>query len=893
MKLSGLKNKLPNTGIKKRLLVGGLAMTMIFSSLLGAMTSIVHAEETVGTWIEKETVLNKDDAKKSANITKQNQQIPDGFAIDNSGKYTFFIMELNGDSDSFNKQAHTNWYIRLSRDFDTYNGIVYADLVNKDDNSVVEHLTVSPGEKQQFQKIKEKNIAAFNFTLKVNEATMNVDGQSIKSYFIALDSGMGGSTKSTIRYTVSGTENGLRLNNWSGIVPRSPIEQKTMYLKKEDNGLLAQYTQVGGIYGFNYTSAGPAKFENYELVEEPEKKDGIINSVTPGTYVIDDRFSSKRARIKINTKEDGSQKIAMLIINPDHTNFDKNYHNTNMNAEFLDIERLRDIVMNPDMQGEAMLEEFNSKNPNYLLMYVSKEIAPGAYNESLEGTAGTGRWEYTLKEGELTNGTKTIIGEIETHDGLTNAFFTVKNYTIRKNGKEYLIAGLESGMKNSNNKGGTDVIYYYAPKGGVKVFFVNTKGEQIKDPIVIHPKADKGTDYDTATVKENIISFGGKTYRFKAIDPIDGLKTASQPESGDSRNVVEITEEKGTVETDTIKELTYVYEEVEQSLTVEKSVVENKYVKVGDVLHYTVIITNTGEAPYEALDIKDSLVDFANMKVIESKTKDNKLEVGENWILNYEYTVTEDDVKADKVVNKVTVKDPQKPNDPGEEGQTETPKEKVYKVTHEYVSGTPNKDLPQEVKNLTPKNQENKKNGEDVTPTPPEKTKVIVEDGEWVFENYDRETGRIENKDEHFVGTWVFKETSTPKTGNVYVKYITEDGQELESEKPVKEKAPVGEEYTTDKKNFNGYEFVKMKDGSAPEKGEVKESDQHVVYVYRKAKVNNDKPVIPYNNNNGGKIAGSLPKTGDSSDILLYSGTSIISLVALAIIAYKKRAASR
>ncbi|HEM6007026.1 TPA: LPXTG cell wall anchor domain-containing protein, partial [Streptococcus suis] len=90
-----------------------------------------------------------------------------------------------------------------------------------------------------------------------------------------------------------------------------------------------------------------------------------------------------------------------------------------------------------------------------------------------------------------------------------------------------------------------------------------------------------------------------------------------------------------------------------------------------------------------------------------------------------------------------------------------------------------------------------------------------------------------------------------------------------------------------------GYEFVKMEDGSAPEKGEVKEADQHVVYVYRKAKVNNDKPVIPYNNNNGGKIAGSLPKTGDSSDILLYSGTSIISLVALAIIAYKKRAASR
>ena len=978
MKLNSLKSKLINTKkTRKKLLLGMLAIAMTFSSLLGSMTSIVHAQKN-NQWEEIEKVLNKPEAESEASITDNVDTPPDGFQFNpTDDRLTFYIFHLSGDSNAFNNQAKKDWYIRLSRQRSLYEGKIYAELVDKTNNEVIERQVVNSGNKIEFNKIKQANIANFNYSIKLAEQKFDRDGKEITLYFVGMDSGMGGNTKGTVVYSLTGVDTKLRLNDWSGVMPIAPMEQTTKYLKKKDNSLLAKFTQTGGNYGDKFKAAGVAKFENYELIEEPTKKSGTMKKITPGTYTIDDRYDKKRARIKFNVKEDGTQRIAMLIINPDHPHFDDNYKNNVLDAKFLDLDRLQNIIMDSKISEEKKIDEFNKTNPNYLLMFISKEIPVGKFNEETIGSSGSGTWEYKVKTGTLRNNTKgkdatSITGYLGT---LTEKddyrFFTVEEFVLTRGEKKYSIGGLESGMQNKNESINTDVVYYYVPKGGVKVFFVNTKGEQIKAPVVVHQNADKDTKYNTADVKENIIPFGGKTYRFKAIDPIDGLKTASQPEAGDSRKVVEITEEKGTVETDTIKELTYVYEEVEQSLTVEKSVVENKYVKVGDVLHYTVIITNTGEAPYEALDIKDSLVDFANMKVTESKTKDNKLEVGENWILNYEYTVTEDDVKADKVVNKVTVKDPQKPNDPGEEGQTETPKEKVYKVTHEYVSGTPNKDLPQEVKNLTPKNQENKKNGEEVTPTPPEKTKVIVEDGEWVFENYDRETGRIENKDEHFVGTWVFKETPTPKTGNVYVKYITEDGdeleaekpvkentpvgeeyttekkhfagyefvkmedgsapekgevkevdqhvvyvykkvetptpktgnvyvkyitedgQELESEKPVKEKAPVGEEYTTDKKNFNGYEFVKMKDGSAPQKGEVKEADQHVVYVYRKAKVNNDKPVIPYNNNNGGKIAGSLPKTGDSSDILLYSGTSIISLVALAIIAYKKRAESR
>ena len=87
------------------------------------------------------------------------------------------------------------------------------------------------------------------------------------------------------------------------------------------------------------------------------------------------------------------------------------------------------------------------------------------------------------------------------------------------------------------------------------------------------------------------------------------------------------------------------------------------------------------------------------------------------------------------------------------------------------------------------------------------------------------------------------------KTGNVYVKYIAEDGTVLEAESAVKTKAPVGEAYTTEQKTFEGYEFSKMGEGSAPANGKVIEGDLHVVYVYKSnEKPNPDKPKPPVTN---------------------------------------------
>ena len=168
----------------------------------------------------------------------------------------------------------------------------------------------------------------------------------------------------------------------------------------------------------------------------------------------------------------------------------------------------------------------------------------------------------------------------------------------------------------------------------------------------------------------------------------------------------------------------------------------------------------------------------------------------------------------------------------------EEPKPKEYKVTHEFKSGTEGKDLPEEVLALLPKDQEGKKDGNTVGPTQPTENKVEVSDGTWEFKRYDRDQSVITGKDEHFVGTWVFtpKEEPKPETGSVYVKYVDDKGNVLEEQSVVKKDAPVGEEYTTEQKTFDGYTFKEMDETSAPKEGKVTKEDQTVIYVYTKGK---------------------------------------------------------
>lgn len=210
----------------------------------------------------------------------------------------------------------------LSRDRENYDGKVYVNLVDKaDNNKVIESLEVSPGDIKTFNKITEKvkdesftGNPNFNFTISVASSKFENDGKPLTYYFPNIESGVGDdSTRNTIVYSAKNEKDvGTKINNLGTIVPFSPMEQETSYILKETKyrpeSILAEYINSGGIFGDKYTIPGAADFDKYELIEKPKVESGDLKNVTVGTYQMKTNNSAKTAIVKLNTKEDGTQK---------------------------------------------------------------------------------------------------------------------------------------------------------------------------------------------------------------------------------------------------------------------------------------------------------------------------------------------------------------------------------------------------------------------------------------------------------------------------------------------------------------------------------------------------------------------------------------------------------
>lgn len=90
-----------------------------------------------------------------------------------------------------------------------------------------------------------------------------------------------------------------------------------------------------------------------------------------------------------------------------------------------------------------------------------------------------------------------------------------------------------------------------------------------------------------------------------------------------------------------------------------------------------------------------------------------------------------------------------------------TPKQREYKVTYKFTSGTPGKELPKEVIDLLPKDDKTYVTGSKVKSTKPSKTEVKVDGGTWKFKEFPPEL-TIDKKDGEFAGEWVFEADPAP-----------------------------------------------------------------------------------------------------------------------------------
>ncbi len=99
------------------------------------------------------------------------------------------------------------------------------------------------------------------------------------------------------------------------------------------------------------------------------------------------------------------------------------------------------------------------------------------------------------------------------------------------------------------------------------------------------------------------------------------------------------------------------------AMTVKKTVDESEFTAVGEVLHYKVVIENTGNITLKNVVVTDSMVTLTNAMRTESVTPaDGILQVGETWTYEYTYRTTQADMDRGYVTNAIKATNPQLPD---------------------------------------------------------------------------------------------------------------------------------------------------------------------------------------------------------------------------------------
>ena len=416
-------------------------------------------------------------------------------------------------------------------------------------------------------------------------------------------------------------------------------------------------------------------------------------------------------------------------------------------------------------------------------------------------------------------------------------------------GYKYTTMGYQSAPAEGIVKQGIQrVVYLYVPadkKGSVDVVHKTTDGQILADVKPVVTDVNVGTAYDTEKGNFNGYHFVGMAEDSAAAD--------------------------GVV-SEGIKHVIYLYEK-DVTPEVKKGNVDVTYVaEDGTVLEATSDVVKDGEIGSNYKTTQKSFDGYHFVRMGEfSADATGQVEEGTKHVVyvyaknpvtpevkkgNVDVTYVAEDGKVLEATSDV-VKD-------GEVGSNYATEEKSFDGYHFVRMGEFSADASGQVEEGTKhvvyvyaKDPEEKKGSVDVKYITTD-GKVLedvasVKDNAPVGEDYTTEEKSFDSY--HFIGMdktsdpatgvvaegtkhviYVYEKDVTPeeKKGSVDVKYITKDGETLEDVTSVKDNAPVGEDYTTEEKNFDGYHFVGMDKTSDPATGVVAEGTKHVIYVYEK-----------------------------------------------------------
>ncbi|WP_394406085.1 MucBP domain-containing protein, partial [Streptococcus sp. 20-1249] len=442
------------------------------------------------------------------------------------------------------------------------------------------------------------------------------------------------------------------------------------------------------------------------------------------------------------------------------------------------------------------------------------------------------------------------------------------------------LGGKELGMRNSNSKNEQHARYWYTEKGGVEVYYITSdgkvltdfttsNGKTVADKVTIVGHGDTDSAYDTTSVRyPTITAADGTLYYYKEIDttaknlhPVVDDKTDT-----DYRSNEKIDGEKGTIKTDTVKQLTYVYE------------------KAGNVnVHY--VDTDGNELQPSVEDVTNGKPGTGYDTVLDNKQN----EITVNGLVYYLVPAGEYKVGTVGDENNLTVVGNGKAT--GIDATTGTVDAGVTKnVTYVYqkggdvivnyvdqdgnpISGTTDKGTTTE---STVTDTSYTKAGTAYNTTDLKPTTITSTDGK-VYQlvpeaTKGNEDGKVESGVTKEV-TYVYKEVK----GSVVVNYISTTGEEIQAQVVDTPESSTGTEYdTTDVKP----ETITTKDGrtfklvpqltQGTEKGKVVPGVTKVTYVYEEVKGD---VVVNYVNTDGEVIASQVVDTKTTSTGTAYDTT--------------------
>ncbi|MFM0584257.1 MucBP domain-containing protein, partial [Streptococcus suis] len=912
-KIQEIRNNVEALGLQLRKLTGKdyIEVAMTTTTKTPTVTNMADSTNRSGYWTEYEEVLNKEEATLVATMKPQEQNIPTGYAVDpTDGRITFLIYSLfapdedakvpAGQADgSYNHRYGTDYYITLSQDRVKSTGKIYARLVSQQKGFLEEIEMEEDTARHQFTTILNGPSDKGKFSFRMSFTTMpftESTGETSTLRYVNINSGLGETAKGSVAYALL-TSDTTSYNSYTGLAPSYSPAQITSYYVKETNHrseeLLATYSHTALVSGDMFTISGPAKFENYELIESPEIKDTPVSvNYTVGTPLIQYFPERKTARVIYTTKEEGTARFLNFVLNPDHPDFldnFKNYHLMNQvdfvtkgGAEALDfanriaiidkylaeIDAVKaDTSLSSSEQDSRLADiranyasEINTDDNKFLLTFVSTETDPRTANNGPDAVTGLKTWNHTVKN-YYTNGKRGTNIELKL---ISNANYPLvdwsptgatstgvllhsktelnekgeplrlsipldDNTTVRGDVHTNIIAMFNMLTVNKNNQD-----YYYAEKGGVKVYYVDSTGKEIKEPQFVYEHKDTHTAYDTKSVKdEKITTADGTVYYYKEIDTT-GLKPASSNTDTEKRTIEKITEEVGTVAQDTLKEMTYVYEKAGNVVVnyvteggTELSGITDKGTPTGSTVDF--VKNGKPGTDYDTNNLKPATIQTADGKTYKYKEVDStkaqptgQVEAGVTKEVTYIYQ----EVKGNVVV-------------------------KYVDANGKPISGTADKgidgkekEVASEVEDTPLSSTTNTGNGYDTTDNRPET--ITTADGK-VYRLVPAATQGNEAGD-IVEGTTTVTYVYELVKGDVVVHYEDTKGNKIASDVTDTKVTETGTNYNTKEDNKpekivndeTGKVYYilpanEVKAGSAPEEGKVVEGTSHVTYIYQEA----------------------------------------------------------